>query len=213
MIQQADPNSGSLRTNRRFKHMLLDHRFQLKYTGMIVGVATVLSVFLGGFLFSKVNENSRILGLDDLEGLAFDAQLAHADNELFFIIGGSILAFLIVVSLLSILITHRMAGPIFVMKRHLTTLASGSLPNVRALRKGDEFTEFYAVLTDAVTAIETQVLADVDIVSRTIAALENQKDPQISRIREELERLLTAKKQMAESAGSAPSPTDSPNKS
>jgi hypothetical protein len=194
MNQQEQAIHSSSRANRSAKRLLLDKRFQLKYTAMIVSVAALLSLVLGGFLFTKVRENSRMLDLEALGDSGFATQLESTDSELAWMIGLSLLCFMLVITLLSILITHRLAGPIYVMKRHLGTLAGGQIPQIRGLRKGDEFVQCHEVLVDAVSALEKQVIEDVDILSRTVQALSAVKEPQIIGIRAELEALLEHKK-------------------
>ena len=192
-------NEAMSRASRTAKHLLVDRRFQLKYTGMIVAAATVLSLFLGGFLFTKVRENSRILELEALEDTAFSAQLAGADQALFLTIALSIAAFLLVLSVLSIVITHRMAGPIFVMKSHLQTLARGELPQVRTLRKGDEFTPLYKVLTQTVAVFEEEAKRECELISRTLAVLADLESPALSGLRRDLETRLEEKQKTLES--------------
>jgi nitrogen fixation/metabolism regulation signal transduction histidine kinase len=49
------PSEATPPFNRRQRHLrnyLLDHHFQLKYTGYLVGIAIVLSIFLGALLWS-----------------------------------------------------------------------------------------------------------------------------------------------------------------
>ena len=190
--EQAVPNSS--RSNRSAKRLLLDKRFQLKYTAMIVSVAAILSFSLGGFLLSKVRENSRILDLESLGDSAFSAQLNSADNELVWIIILSLLSFMFVITLLSILITHRMAGPIYVMKRHLTTLARGELPQVRALRKGDEFIECHEALVAVVAGFEQRTEDEVGVLSRALEGLSSTDMSQITTIKAELQSLLDEKR-------------------
>ena len=47
----AAPARPSTPYKRSMKNYLIDSRFQLKYTGMIVGVAVVISGILGAFLY------------------------------------------------------------------------------------------------------------------------------------------------------------------
>src|SRR5262245_36708382 len=88
------------RPHRRWRHFLLDSRFQLKYTAMILGVASVISVVLGMFLIDKVRENSRMLELEAAFDESFQAQLAASDAN---IVLGLILAFAIFLVVLAIL--------------------------------------------------------------------------------------------------------------
>ena len=60
MTTSAAPaaNNGSARPKykRSFKNYLLDPRFQLKWTGMIIGVAFVISAIMGVFLYRTSSE-------------------------------------------------------------------------------------------------------------------------------------------------------------
>ena len=47
------------RRQRRLTNLLLNRSFQLKYTGMIVALSSVISVALGFFLLEQMRENSR----------------------------------------------------------------------------------------------------------------------------------------------------------
>ncbi len=53
------------RHNRSFKNYLLDARFQLKYTGMIVGVSLAIALILGIFLYRTsgevVNQSQKVV--------------------------------------------------------------------------------------------------------------------------------------------------------
>ena len=194
MNQQKKAEAITSRANRSAKRLLLDKRFQLKYTAMIVSVAAVLSLSLGGFLLSKVRENSRILDLESLGDSGFSAQLNAADNELVWIIAMSLVCFMVVITLLSILITHRMAGPIYVMTRHLTTLARGKLPEVRALRKGDEFIECHDALVNVVSGLEKRTMTEVELLLRTIEGLSSEDMAHKAQLKAELQTLLEQKR-------------------
>ncbi len=52
------------RKQRRMSNLLLDWRFQLKYTGMIVALSSIISAGLGFFLVRQMRENSRMLALE-----------------------------------------------------------------------------------------------------------------------------------------------------
>jgi methyl-accepting chemotaxis protein len=50
------PTTSTGRYKRSFRNLLIDSRFQLKYTGFLVSVAMVVSVLLGGFLYATSRE-------------------------------------------------------------------------------------------------------------------------------------------------------------
>jgi methyl-accepting chemotaxis protein len=55
MMSSNSPQTTG-RYKRSFRNLLIDSRFQLKYTGLLVTVALVVSVLLGGFLYSTSRE-------------------------------------------------------------------------------------------------------------------------------------------------------------
>jgi nitrogen fixation/metabolism regulation signal transduction histidine kinase len=59
------------------------------------------------------------------------------------------------VGLWSILMTHRVCGPMFVMKRYLLEVAQGRLPSLRPLRKRDELKELYDAFDQAISTLRS----------------------------------------------------------
>jgi len=207
-LRESDVGELSGRHNRSVKHLLLDRRFQLKYVAMIVGVATLISAVLGAFLYQKVRENSRMLELEAAADALFQEQLAAQDWEILLSIALAFVAFLVALALLALLVTHRMAGPIYVMSRHVRTLAKGRIPAVRQLRKGDEFGELYEELGRAVEAIHRRTASEVEVLARAAHALEAMEGEEAAKARAELAALLAQKRAaLAPAEASAPVPT------
>lgn len=77
-----------------------------------------------------------------------------------------------------IVVTHKVAGPIFKMKRQLGDVASGNLRLPSGLRKGDELVEFHEAFRDMVIHLREEREKHVAALDRSIAALENGSDPE-----------------------------------
>ena len=184
--------------NRRLRHLLLDRQFQLKYTAMILGVASVISVVLGLFLIEKVRENSRMLQLDPGFDEAFQAQLAASDTNIVLVLIGAFAVFLIVLAVLSVIITHRMAGPIYVLRRYIGEIGTGPLPRVRNLRKGDEFRDLFETLVDTVGALEARAKEEIAVLEKLNGALAAASPSDAESLKVELEALLARKRRMLE---------------
>jgi len=77
-----------------------------------------------------------------------------------------VLTFLVVaIGLAGIVVTHKVAGPIFKMRRHLDDVAAGNLTVPRGLRKGDELVDFFAAFQNMVVSLRTtreSQIADLD---------------------------------------------------
>src|SRR5687767_3898529 len=107
MASSASANDP--RKQRRMRHLLLDRRFQLKYTGMIIAVASVVSIVLGIFLMNMIRENSRMLKLEADFDAVLQAQLADSDAQVLWVMIGSFFVFNVILALLAVFVTHRMA--------------------------------------------------------------------------------------------------------
>jgi nitrogen fixation/metabolism regulation signal transduction histidine kinase len=218
---------------RSFRNYLIDSRFQLKYTGMILGVAIVISTFLGVFLWQtsgevvqesqKVVEQSKKVsdvvqmsinddpvygGNPDL-AQSFHSAAAEQDNKilaqqatlvrqqhamLYELVGGlAVMVFLL--GVLGILITHRVAGPIYKMKLLLRQVTDGKLKVGARLRKGDELQEFFDVFAQMVESLRDRQAREVEELDRAIetakaAGMSAASVDKFSSVRDEMKRAL-----------------------
>jgi hypothetical protein len=164
------------RKKRKMRHMLLNARFQLKYCFMMVGMSSVISIMLGYFLVDQMRENSRMLQLEAELDAAFQAQLADSDAQTVLVMIATLALFNVALFLIGVFITHRMAGPIYVFRRYLLALSEGRIPQIRRLRKGDEFKEVLEALEIACDGIQGRTEADIALLNRAVDALSGQGD-------------------------------------
>jgi nitrogen fixation/metabolism regulation signal transduction histidine kinase len=87
--------------------------------------------------------------------------LAVALSSLVVILGG-----------VGIIITHKVAGPIFKMKRQIRELGDGRLRLPGKLRKGDELVEFFETFEDTVRSLRTRREKEIERLDAAISALE-----------------------------------------
>jgi hypothetical protein len=192
------------RRNRRMSNYLLDRRFQLKYVSMILALSGLISVALGSFLVQQMRENTRMLQLDAELDPVFQEQLAEADATSVLVLVGALVLFNLALGVGAVVVTHRMAGPIFVFRRYLGMLADGRIPRVRALRKGDEFADVLERLQEAVSSVEARARADLELAQR-VRAMSEAEPPDTGAIRAELDRWAQAKRALlGEDSGSSP---------
>lgn len=86
---------------------------------------------------------------------------------------GSLLAFVLIVAGASIVVTHRIAGPIFRIKRMLNEVAEGHLkPANQPLRESDELQELFATLRGMVEALRTHEMETVIVVEGALKKAE-----------------------------------------
>ena len=71
-----------------------------------------------------------------------------------------------------IMMTHKVAGPLFKIGKYLDELRGGNFSTVYPLRKGDKLEEFYQQFTSAYSAVETMQKQDVEVCKRLLAAID-----------------------------------------
>ncbi len=162
---QSMPKSGQ-GPKRRLRNFLLDARFQLKYTGMVVAVTMIVTGAVGYWLGSEAYRYSR----ESSEVLT--AQAAGVSPELFaylqqeseakdaevlrsIVIGIGSLVVILAVALgfTGIVVTHKVVGPAYKLKLLLGDVAGGSLKPRGGLRKGDELQEVGDAFKRMVTSL------------------------------------------------------------
>jgi len=149
----------------RRKQYLINPGFQWKVAGTIAVAVFLFSILISITLYGTLHQQARLRAADPggytaevtsimvCFGLGFAALTA----------GG--------VGLWSILMTHRICGPMFVMKRYLLELAGGRVPSLRPLRKRDEFKDLYDAFDQAITSLRTGRQRDLMQLNTVLDAL------------------------------------------
>jgi nitrogen fixation/metabolism regulation signal transduction histidine kinase len=125
-----------------------------------------------------------------------DQQVALIERQqmmVFSLVGGLALM-VVMIGLLGIYFTHKVAGPIYKMKRLLKQVGQGNLKVDARLRKGDELQDFFDAFTHMVSGLremERKQLVDVD---EAIDAVEHDKKSEatasLARVREAMKGTL-----------------------
>jgi len=104
--------------------------------------------------------------------LAADAaKLRTFHTTLLWTLVGFLSALVLGIGLAGIVVTHKVAGPIFKMKRHLREVGAGKLDIPWGLRKGDELVEFFEVLREMIQALRTQRSEQIARVDEALGGL------------------------------------------
>jgi hypothetical protein len=191
----AAPAEKTGRHQRSIKNYLLDAPFQLKYTGYLIGVALVISIVLGVFLWRTsnkvVDESNKISDVvkmsiknDPIYGdnpelmKSFTDSSAESDNRVLqqqramlgSVVGGLTLL-CVLIGLLGIYITHKVAGPVYKMKMLLKQVGQGKLNFPRGgLRKGDELQHFFDAFLKMADDLKARQRNEVELLEAGIAS-------------------------------------------
>jgi nitrogen fixation/metabolism regulation signal transduction histidine kinase len=151
---------------RSLRNYLLDSGYQLRFTGVIVVIAAVLTGGLGYFVMSKAHEASRLVSvraMDPTDELAqqLAAQFAQNDRILMLILISFGFVLSLVLAGYGIVLTHKVAGPLYKITNHLDQIRDGKLGIVYNLRKGDQLVDFFRHFKGAHDALRHRTEEDI----------------------------------------------------
>lgn len=170
--------------NKNAKKIILVNRdFQLRYAGAAVGVGFLTSslsifVILFPLYFFEIIRNPRFLPTPILWGMG----LAIAIN-------------IMALFGMGIVITHRIAGPMYSIVRHLRRIGSGYFGVYMRLREGDELRYVVRNVNDLIDSLKYLTTQDIESLDRVLKTLQsgdipttnNELESLRSRIHERLE--------------------------
>jgi len=191
---------------RKVKNYLIDVGLQLRYTLAIVAVAVVLTAVLGYRIYAATQDTSKVIlwtGLvDQSVAQELQTQFAQSDRTVMFGIIGFGLVLVLSISGVGILLTHKVAGPLYKISSFFGRIRDNRLgPAPNKLRKGDELQNFYLSFREMHQAIRARVEEDVRVMDGALTSIEatpEGKSPAMQRAIEELRQLCKRKEDSLE---------------
>ena len=177
-MSEASAAAGTPVSRRRY---LVDRGFQLKYALLMALAGLVVAAVFGVWLHQAHVQATALLSPD----AETRALVERSDRLLLGAFVAIALLLAAALGLLGVVITHRVAGPVFVMGHYLQVLAQGRFPRMRTLRRSDELKTFFHTFIDAVDAMKvrearhTAVLEDAVRRMRAAAAAAPELSPAI----------------------------------
>ena len=149
---------------RKLRNYLLDRRFQLKYTSMVVGVTLVVASILGALAYRESQGQTEALqiqliaqpDLDPQVKKGLDAFARERDRQILLGITLGVGILTLALAITGILVTHRLVGPAYKMKLLFANVSKGPLKVDGALRRGDELKDVFAAFHDMVGHLRTR---------------------------------------------------------
>ncbi|HMQ10865.1 MAG TPA: hypothetical protein PKC21_00855 [Oligoflexia bacterium] len=131
------------KNNRRplLKRFWSNKGFQAKYSLLVVTITTLITLIFSYLYYKNEMVKTEILGIQNSELLQM---IQGNDNRLImYLIGFFVFQFLMVF-VLGVLLTHKVAGPLHRMEKYLQELNEGKMPYaLSGSRKGDEFKSLF----------------------------------------------------------------------
>lgn len=171
---QATTPAPSAFHKRRVKNYLINTKLQLRFASWLLAVAATISVVLGWVLWRSYAETSRVVALMDPE-VADSLAAAFASEDRVRMIWLAVALAVVLICLLgfAVVMTHRIAGPAFVIARTCRQVADGNLERPRPLRERDMLVELGDDVAHMVDALRERDEAERDRIVAALAALSN----------------------------------------
>ena len=191
---------------RKVKNYLIDVGLQLRYTATIVIVAVVLTIILGFRIYQATQDTSKVIlwtGLvDPATAQELQTQFAQSDRTVVWGIIGFGIILVLSIGGVGILLTHKVAGPLYKISSFFGRIRDNRLgPAPAKLRKGDELQNFYLSFRDMHQAIRGRVEDDVRVLEGALTAIEATPEgraPSLQRALDELRQLRKRKEDSLE---------------
>jgi methyl-accepting chemotaxis protein len=170
------------RQRRQLRNFLIDRKVQLRFTVIMVVLTSMLTAALGTFWYGEMRRASGVIRvnamatLGDLATSQLTAELASQDRQRLLVLVGFSVLLAILIAGYGIVMTHKIAGPLFKIARHLGDIEANHLQQIFELRKGDQLQEFFAAFKHMHTALRGRVERDLTVLDRVIAEVEGGGD-------------------------------------
>lgn len=168
---------------RRLSNYLLNKRLQLRYVGFVTILSTILSGTLGYLIWQQEHlaSDQILASVDtlcedgDTEACAefrddLGANLSRYDTTLVLVMAGVSIGLVVVLFFFMVVMTHKVAGPLYKISTYFTKMAHRRLGPVYPLRKGDMLQEFYDKFQGMHEAVRGQFQRDNELVERFLRA-------------------------------------------
>jgi hypothetical protein len=196
--------NGAPKYRRKMRNYLLDVGLQVRYTMTIVIVAVFLTAGLGYKMYQATRDISKVI---ELSGMAdptvaseLRGQFAASDRWVLWGIVGFGVVLVISITAVGILITHKVAGPLFKIAAFFGRVKENRLGAIpQSLRKGDELQEFYGSFRDMHQALREKIDDDVRVLNEAVSALES-GGPGAQKAVEDLRQLRRRKEESLENS-------------
>ncbi|HSN92816.1 MAG TPA: hypothetical protein VLS93_16415 [Anaeromyxobacteraceae bacterium] len=143
---------------------LVDRGFQLKYALLLAGAGVLLALVFGFWLYQAHVQAIQLVPLD----AELRALVDRSDRELLVAFAGIAALMGLALAFVGVVITHRVAGPVFVMGHYMTVLSQGRYPRMRTLRRSDELRRFFLVFLQAVDAMKEREAAHAAVLEDAV---------------------------------------------
>ena len=163
---------------RKISNYLLDKRLQLRYTLLVTVLSGIISGSLGYLIYEQRHAASESIERQLADDKSFKevqqvvaAEYAVENRMLLYKMVGVGVGLVVILSLYLVLMTHKVAGPLYKVSMYFDRMAEGRLSNVTALRRGDMLQDFFGNFREMHEAVRKRMQSDVITMESAAVAL------------------------------------------
>ena len=168
---------------RRF-FAIVDKAFQWKYASLVAAMGMALVAGMGLLLYESHVQNTSLLLLEQNPELLLEVQAA--DRLFLLLLSVGIIVIGLVLLMVGLLVTHRMSGPLYLARRYLSLISQGGYPEMRDLRRSDEFKDFFDTLSRTVNHLRIRDTEHLRELEQILSILRRQEDAFPPEVRDKL---------------------------
>jgi hypothetical protein len=167
---------------RHLRNYMIDKRLQLRYVGAVALLSAALCGVFGWLIWQQQVEASNAV-LSSVAASDYlppevraevTSRLHSSDLEFVLVMAGVCLGLITVLSLFLVILTHKVAGPLYKIGLYLDEIHAGRLPLMRDLRRWDEFKRFFEKFRRMIEALRIRASTEAEAFLLFAAACEEQ---------------------------------------
>lgn len=181
------PTGPRPRYKRKLSNYLLDKKLQLRYVLLVTILSGMIAGALGYLIYQQKRAASESIE-KDLQALTqadssqedFQERVASGleseDRALVYKMVGVGIGLVVILSLYLLIMTHKVAGPLFKVSMYFDRMAVGKLGAVTPLRQGDMLQDFYLNFQEMHDAVRERAKHDLGTLEEALAKLREAKN-------------------------------------
>jgi len=185
----SDPTAAGLgpgasqRYKRKLSNYLIDKKLQLRYILVVTLLSGIIAGSLGFMIYDQRSQSTQsieddlqeiIQDKDDIKSITGDYE--SEDRALVYKMVGAGVGLVVILSLYLVIMTHKVAGPLFKTAIYFERMAMGRLSAVTPLRRGDMLQDFFEKFKDMHDAVRQRAIDDVAAMEKAVAALRDSRN-------------------------------------
>jgi hypothetical protein len=171
---------------RKLSNYLLDKNLQLRYVLLVTILSAMIAGALGYMIYDQRRTASESIERDlqaltqaDASRQEFEdhvaSVLASDDQALIYKMVAVGFGLVIILSAYLVIMTHKVAGPLFKVSMYFDRMAEGRLGVVTPLRRGDMLQDFFGDFKAMHESLRAGSLADVAMMEQALVALRDDR--------------------------------------